>query len=137
MLYFGAAAGAHGFEHFAHLSVLAEEVVDLLQRCVGDQPGSFRLRLHSGLRQRGGVCDAGFTQGFALGWDVVGPLALRVVMETDSGGCWKWAGAVRAFARMPTSQKSRYGAPGTRFGGESDVVPPPTRDTLVAVDFRT
>ncbi len=24
-----AAAGAHGFEHFAHLGVLAEEVVDL------------------------------------------------------------------------------------------------------------
>jgi hypothetical protein len=48
---------------------------------------SLRLRLHDGLRQSGGVCDAGFTQGFALGWYIVGPLALRVVTEPDSGGC--------------------------------------------------
>jgi len=30
LLGFEAAAGAHGLEHFAHLGVLAEEVVDLL-----------------------------------------------------------------------------------------------------------
>jgi hypothetical protein len=32
-----AAAGAHGLEHFAHLLVLAEEVVDLLDRGAGAQ----------------------------------------------------------------------------------------------------
>src|SRR5665213_1751578 len=37
-----AAAGAHGFEHFAHLSVLAEEVVGLLHRCARAQSAALR-----------------------------------------------------------------------------------------------
>jgi hypothetical protein len=32
LLGFDASASAHGFEHFAHLGVLAEEVVDVLDR---------------------------------------------------------------------------------------------------------
>lgn len=35
LLGFDAASAADRFEHFAHLGVLAEEVVDLLDRCAG------------------------------------------------------------------------------------------------------
>jgi hypothetical protein len=43
LLGFEAAAGAHGLEHFAHLGVLAEEVVDLLDG--GSEPRAMAANL--------------------------------------------------------------------------------------------
>jgi len=80
----------------------------------GFEPGqrkairSFRLRLHSGLRHVVASATRVLTQASStpadksargprssLGWYIVGPLALRSLVEPDHGGCWKWA---KAFA---------------------------------------